>query len=229
MRDLVPGVRDVQLGGVSRTGPTMYVAAFLVDVERPTLVDTGWADTTTDLLAALDDAGVVPERVVLTHDGRDHYGGLDAVMAAFDPELVVPADETALRDAIDHEPDRYVADGDAVGPMEVYVLPGHSAALASLYLPDERTLIAADALDGSDRRGLPAGYLLPPPPAYNDHPAVVEDHLLRLLELDLDSVLVSHGSHVLGDAGAKLERLLRFQPQYEEPGGVVGTHPSAAD
>lgn len=228
MRELVPGVADVQLGGVSRTGPTMYVAVFVVDGGRTTLVDTGWPDTGDDLLAALEAAAVVPERVFLTHDGRDHYGGLDTVMAAFDPELVVPTAETTLHEAIDHEPDRFVEDGDSVGSMEVVVLPGHSPAPASLYLPDRRTLIAADVLDGSDRRGLPGGYLLPPPASYNDDHAVVEENLGRLLEYDIDSVLVFHGSHVLGDAGDKLERLLRFQPHYQAPGGVVGSHPGSA-
>jgi len=226
MRDLVPGVSDVQLGGVSRTGPTMYAAAFVVQDDVTTLVDTGWPDTGDALLAALDEADVVPERVFVTHDGRDHYGGLDAVMPRFEPELVVPAEETGLHEAIDFEPDRLVEDGERVGSMAVVVLPGHSPAPASLYLPDQRTLIAADALDGSDRRGLPAGWLLPPPASYNELPAVVEANLMRLLDFDIDSVLVFHGSHVLGDAGDKLERLLHPEPYFEVPGGVVGTHPS---
>lgn len=227
MRELVPGVSDVQLGGVSRTGPTMYVAVFVLEDDRTTLVDTGWPDTDAELLAALEANDVVPQRVFLTHDGRDHYGGLDAVMDRYEPELVVPAAETALHETIDHDPDRLVEDGDTIGDVEVVVLPGHSTAPASLYLPAERTLIAADALDGSDRRGLPAGYLLPPPASYNDDHSVVEENLDRLLEYDVDSVLVFHGSHVLGDAGEKLERLLHPEPYYEVPGGVVGEHPGA--
>lgn len=229
MRELLPGVFDTQLGGVSRHGQLMYASAFAVETwtasEEPTdttLVDTGWPDTTDELLAALDDAGIEPDRVFVTHDGHDHFGGLDAVMERFDPELVVPGEEAALLDAIDHEPDRLVADGDRVAGMEVLILPGHSRAPASLYLPERRALIAADSLDGSDRRGLPPGYLLPPPAKYNDDHAVVEDSLERLLAYDIESVLVFHGSHVLSGAGEKLERLLNFKEQYQEPAGVSG-------
>jgi glyoxylase-like metal-dependent hydrolase (beta-lactamase superfamily II) len=225
VRELVPDVSDVQLGGVSRHGQLMYAAAFVDTREGTTLVDTGWPDTTDELLAALEDADHVPDRVVLTHDGHDHYGGLDAVMDRYDPELVAPAAETTLHEAIDYEPDRLLEDGDRVAGMEAVVLPGHSPAPMSLYLSDRKTLIAADALDGSDRRGLPAGYLLPGPGLYNeDHDAAAES-LQRLLEYDLDSVLVFHGSHVLGDAGEKLDRLLEFKEYYQEPGGVVGEHP----
>lgn len=225
MRELVPDVYDVQLGGVSRHGQLMYTAAFVDGRAGTTLIDTGWPDTTDDLLSALEDADRVPDRVVLTHEGHDHYGGIDAVMERYDPELVVPAAETTLHEAIDYEPDRLLEDGDAVAGMEAVILPGHSPAPMSLYLPDRRTLIAADAVDGADRRGLPAGYLLPGPGLYNeDHDAAAES-LQRLLEYDVDSVLVFHGSHVLGDAGEKLDRLLRFKEYYQEPGGVVGEHP----
>lgn len=225
MRELVLGVRDTQLCGVSRNGQPMYVSAFVVEGERTTLVDTGWPDTTDELLAALDDEGVTPERVFITHNGHDHFGGLDAVMDRYRPELVVPAAEDRLQEAIGHEPDRLVTDGDRVGDMEVLVLPGHTPAPASLYIPEQRTLIAADALDGSDRRGLPPGYLLPPPAAYNaDHDAV-EESLRRLLKYEIDSALVFHGSHVLGDAGEKLTHLLQFKDHYQEPAGVVGDHP----
>ena len=229
MRDLLPGVRDVQLPGTTRVGTTLYVAAFVVETDVTTLVDTGWADSADRLLETLEADAVVPERVFLTHDGRDHYGGLDAVMERYDPELVAPAAETALHDAIDHDLDRLVEDGETVGDLEVVVLPGHSPAPASLYLPAERTFIAADVLDGSDRRGLPPGWLLPPPASYNDLHPVLEENLLALLELDIESVLVCHGSHVLGDAGEKLERLLRPEPGFQVPGGVVGSHPGGRD
>lgn len=230
MRELVPGVLDTQLGGVSRQGQIMYASAFAVthpDADEITLVDTGWPDTTDDLLAALEGEGVEPDRLFVTHDGHDHFGGVDAVMERYDPELVVPAAETSLCDALAHEPDRYVEDGDALAGMEVLVLPGHTEAPASLYLPERRTLIAADSLDGSDRRGLDPGYLLPPPAAYNADHTAAEESLERLLEYDIDSVLVFHGSHVLGDAGEKLERLLRFKEYYQEPAGVVGEHPES--
>lgn len=226
MRKLVPDVYDTQLGGISRHGQLMYTAAFVDTRNGTTLIDTGWPDTTDDLLAALEGVDYVPDRVVLTHEGHDHYGGIDAVMDRYDPELVVPAAEETLHAAIDYEPDRLLEDGDHVAGLEAVVLPGHSPAPMSLYLPERRTLIAADAVDGSDRRGLPAGYLLPAPGLYNENHDAAAESLQRLLEYDIDSVLVFHGSHVLGDAGEKIDRLLRFKEHYQEPGGVVGEHPN---
>lgn len=221
MRELIPGVSDVQLRGTARGGQPLWVSAFLVDGERETLVDTGWRETADELVAALDDAGARPERVFLTHDGRDHYGGLDRVMERFEPELVAPGAEAGLLDAIDHEPDRLVDDGDRVGGMEAVVLPGHTPAPASLYLPGQRALIAGDVLDGSDRRGLPPGFLLPPPVRYNEDHEAAEENVSRLLEYDLDSVLVFHGSHVIGGAGERLDRLVRTADRFQEPAGVV--------
>ena len=226
MRNLLPDVFDVQLGGRSRHGQVMYTAAFVDTRRGTTLIDTGWPDTTDALLSALEEADFVPDRLILTHEGHDHYGGIDAVMDRYDPELVVPEPSTTLRAAIDHEPDVLVADGEIVAGMEAVILPGHSLAPMSLYLHDRRTLIAADVIDGADRRGLPAGYLLPSAGQYNDDPAAAVESLPRVLEYDIDSVLVFHGSHVLGDAGRKLERLLAFRDHYQEPGGVVGEHPT---
>jgi glyoxylase-like metal-dependent hydrolase (beta-lactamase superfamily II) len=225
VRELVTDLYDVQLGGISRHGQLMYTAAFLDTRDGTTLIDTGWPDTTEELLTALEDADTVPDRVILTHEGHDHYGGIDAVMNRYDPELVVPAGEETLQEAIDHNPDRLLADGDRIAGMEAVVLPGHSPAPMSLYLPDRRTFISADALDGADRQGLPAGFLLPGPGLYNEDHDRAAESLQRLLEYDIDSVLVFHGSHVLGDAGEKIDRLLRFKEHYQQPGGVVGEHP----
>jgi glyoxylase-like metal-dependent hydrolase (beta-lactamase superfamily II) len=225
VRELVPDVYDTQLGGVSRHGQLMYTAAFLDTRNGTTLIDTGWPDTTEELLTALEEANRVPDRVVLTHNGHDHFGGIDAVIERYGPELIVPAAEETLREAIDHDPDRLLADGDRVAGLEAVVLPGHSLAPMSLYLPDRQTFISADALDGADRRGLPAGYLLPGPGLYNEDHDLAAESLQRLLEYEIDSVLVFHGSHVLGDAGEKIDRLLRFKEHYQEPGGVVGEHP----
>lgn len=221
MRELLPGIYDFQLAGTSSGGQTMYVSVFYVEGPTNTLIDTGWSDTTDDLIEQLTAAGVDVDRVFLTHFGRDHYGGLDRVMDEYAPELVVPGDETELVETIDHDPDELVYDGDTVDGMEVITLPGHTPAPASLYFPEHEALIAADVLDGSDRRGLPAGYLTPPPVRFNRDHAAAEESLARLLEYPIDSVLVFHGSHVVGGAGEKLDRLVNLADHFVEPAGVV--------
>lgn len=221
LRELVEGVYDVQLGGTTRDGRTMYVGAFVLTNGPTTLVDTGWPDTTDELLSALADGVDELDRVFVTHDGHDHWGGLDAVCDRYDPQVFVPA-ETDLPATLNTDPDVRFADGDTfAGGVEVVRTPGHTTAASSLYLRDQRALIAADSLDGSDRRGLPPGYLLPPPARYNDDHEAAETNLERLLEYDIDSVFVFHGSHVVGDAGEKLERLVAFKDHYQRPSGVV--------
>lgn len=211
MRELADGVFDIELE---------YVRVFVLE-DRPagttTLVDTGF-DRTADLLVeTLRDAVGDVDRVILTHAGGDHYGGLDAVMDAFDPQLLAAADETELLEAIDHEPDVTFAHGDVLeGDVEVVQVPGHSVCPSALLLRDLGALISGDVLDGADRRGLPEGYLLPPPETFNHDHAAAERNLATLLDYDFDAVFVFHGSHVFSDAKGKLERYLDFKDHYRQ-------------
>jgi glyoxylase-like metal-dependent hydrolase (beta-lactamase superfamily II) len=92
-------------------------------------------------------------------------------------------------------------------------LPGGVAALATarsneivLYLPAYRTLVAGDVILGGDE-----GLLLCPDSWLPD--GVGQDELRAslqpLLALPVEHVLASHGTPVLGDGAAALERLLR--------------------
>lgn len=211
MRQLVDGVYDIELE---------YVRVFVLEdrpAGRTTLVDTGFDRTADHLVDTLEGAVGTVDRVIITHDGGDHYGGLDAVMGAFDPELLVAADETGVLDAIGHEPDATFGHGDVLeGDIEVIQVPGHSVCPSALLLRDVGALISADVLDGADRRGLPAGYLLAPPETFNHDHAAAERNLATLLDYDFDTVLVFHGSHVMEDAKAKLDRYLNFKDHYRQ-------------
>ena len=73
--------------------------AYLVPGEAPTLVDAGTMPGVADVVADhVDDL----DRVVLTHQHRDHVGELDAVLDRFDARLLAAADhprrDVALRD-----------------------------------------------------------------------------------------------------------------------------------
>lgn len=211
MRQLADGVYDIQLE---------YARVFVLE-DRPagstTLVDTGFERTADYLVETLRDEVGSVDRVILTHDGGDHYGGLDAVMDAFDPQLCASPNETELVAAIDHEPDVAFDDGDVLeGDIEVIQVPGHSICPSALLLRDAGALISGDTLDGADRRGLPEGYLLPPPETFNHDHQAAEANLERLLDYDFDAVYVFHGSHVLDDAKAKLERYLEFKSHYRQ-------------
>lgn len=211
MRQLADGVYDVQLE---------YVRVFVLeDMPRgtTTLVDTGFDRTADYLVESLREEVGDVDRVILTHDGGDHYGGLDRVMGAFDPELYAAAGEADLLEAIDHEPDVRFSDGDVLdGNVEVIQVPGHSPCPSALLLRDVGALISGDVLDGADRRGLPAGYLLPPPETFNHDHAAAERNLEALLSYDFDAVFVFHGSHVMEDAKGELDRYLNFKEHYRQ-------------
>jgi len=211
MRELADGVFDIELE---------YVRVFVLE-DRPagttTLVDTGFDRTGDVLVETLREAVGTVDRVILTHAGGDHHGGLNDVMDAFDPQLLAAADETPLLDAIDHEPDVAFEHGDVLeGDIEVVQVPGHSVCPSALLLRDLGALISADVLDGADRRGLPEGYLLPPPELFNHDHAAAERNLETLLDYDFDTVFVFHGTHVFTDARGKLERYLDFKGHYRQ-------------
>ena len=211
VRQIDTDVYDIQLE---------YVRTFVIDGTPDgvlTLVDTGFERTADELVSIVQREFGGVDRLILTHEGGDHYGGLDRVMEAFDPELYVAADETDLRDAIEYDPDVLYEDGDVLeGGIEVIQIPGHTPAPSALLLQDENALISGDVLDGADRRGLPAGYLLPPPETFNHDHAAAERNLDKLLDYEFDEIFVFHGSHVTDDAKSKLEQYLNFRDHYRQ-------------
>ena len=183
------------------------IRAYLVDRGTSTLFDAGLEGTTDALLDGIEAVGVEPDRVVITHGDPDHVGGFDAVCTAYDVETWVP-EETAL-DA-ERDPDRRYGHGDAIGRYEAVHVPGHTPGSSALVDEDAGLLVAGDALVGADWRGLPAGYLLPPPKHYTEDQDAAEENLDRLLEYEFDAALVYHGSSVTDGARERLDRFLNF-------------------
>lgn len=176
---------------------------------RITLVDTAFEENGAELVRTIREEFGRVDRVVLTHGDHGHHGGLDHVMEAFAPELAAAAGESKLYEAIDHDPDVRFEDGDVLaGNIRVIQVSGHTEATSALLLEDRGILISGDALDGSDRAGLPAGYLLPPPALFNDDHAAAELNLYDLLQYDFEAVLVFHGSNVFENPKGKLDDFL---------------------
>jgi glyoxylase-like metal-dependent hydrolase (beta-lactamase superfamily II) len=102
--------------------------AYLVRGERPVLVDAGQMPGVVDVIREhVDDLAAV----VLTHQHGDHVGELDAVLDAFDADLVAYGDHPRRTDPL--------ADGDAVAMgddrFEVVYTPGHADDHVSLVGP----------------------------------------------------------------------------------------------
>ncbi|WP_224447760.1 MBL fold metallo-hydrolase [Haloprofundus salilacus] len=205
--ELLSGVYDITV----MEGTDRRLRAYLFDDPAPTLVDTGLESTTDRLFAELDDLGVEPERVVVTHGDGDHVGGLASVVDRFDPEVFVPEQtELGSVDGVEDGGVTRYGHGDEIGPFEAVHVPGHEPDNHALVDADREIVVAGDAVSGSDQRGLPEGYLILPPAVFSDDLNEAEESLERLLEYEFDAVLVFHGSSVLEGAKEKLDRFVNF-------------------
>lgn len=180
-----------------------------VPTGKTTLVDTGFEEDAPELIDTLRSEFGGIDRVIITHGDHGHHGGLGHVMEAFDPEFLAADNEEKLHEAIDYEPDVRFQNGDVLdGNIRVIQVPGHTPATSALLMEDRGILISGDALDGADRAGLPAGYLLPPPALFNWNHEAAELNLYDLLQYEFDTLLVFHGSNVFENPRQKLDNFL---------------------
>ncbi len=93
-----------------------------------------------------------------------------------------------------------VADGDAIGPLQVLHVPGHSPGHLAFYWPERRTLIAGDAIATWPT-------LAPGWPSFNLNPTQERASLRRMAALDLDAIGVGHGEPIVRDAAETLHRV----------------------
>lgn len=201
--EIFPQVFDI----TCREIPGRRYRAFLVDDPIPTLFDTGFAETMDRLFAGIDEIGVEPERLVITHGHADHTEGFDQVVERYGVETWVPED-THL--ASTHSPDHRFGDGARIGPFEAVHVPGHAPG-NSAFIDEARSLaILGDIVFESSLRGLPAGYPVLPPAIYSDDLNAAEENLERVLPYEFETGLVYHGKSRIENARTKLERFVDF-------------------
>jgi hydroxyacylglutathione hydrolase len=205
--EITDGVYDI----TAREEPSgKRYRVFLFTEGTPTLVDTGLPDSVETVVAGIEEVGVEPERLIVTHGDGDHVGGFDGIVEAFDPETWVPEATDAGVEA-DH---RY-GDGDRIGRFVAVHAPGHEPDNHALIDEDAGIAVMGDAISGADQRGLPAGNFHLPPAVYSQDLNQAEESLERLLEYEFDVALVFHGSSVTEDAHAKLDRYVNFPEKPE--------------
>ncbi len=154
---------------------------FLVTGDRTALVDVG---NEFDIVDAVQERVDDLDAVVLTHTHYDHVANLDAVVDAFDPEVV------AYDDSFDGV-DGALGDGDTVriGDDNYLALhtPGHKDDHLCLYSEDAGILFAGDLVfvNGSfGRTDLDEG-----------HRPTLVDSIQRVLEVTDDELRVMHTGH----------------------------------
>jgi hydroxyacylglutathione hydrolase len=155
------------------------------------------------ILAAIEETGVTPEKIVLTHGHIDHAGGAAELKERLGVPIEGPhRDDKLLLDRLDESgrgygiaarpvtPDRWLEEGDelAIGELAFDVLhcPGHSPGSVVFISRDQPFAIVGDVLfRGSiGRTDLPRG----------DHAALIRAIKEKLLPLGDDiAFLCGHG------------------------------------
>lgn len=192
-------------------GRTVSITPTAVETDHGlVLVDAGPEPATDRLATALADVGFDlddVERVILTHHDADHAGGLaplrdctDVTIGAHPAEIPhVNGDEMPVKGPDDDryppvEIDQELTDGEEfstrAGPLRVVETPGHTAGHISLSLPDERLLLAGDALVADEDDPLSG-----PKSAYTVDEERAADSVATLADLDVEHVICHHGGY----------------------------------
>lgn len=198
--EIIPDVYDIT---VRRQWGRRY-RCYLIDGDAPTLVDTCHDEDHPKrlLLDGLEELGIEPERLFITHGDGDHIGGFDDVVERFDVETWVPDETTA---DLEHEPDNRYRDGDRLGGFRAIHVPGHEDDSYALVSEERGFAVLGDTVVGADVRGLPAGYLVVHGEGSTHDVRAAERNLTRLTDFDFEVGLVYHGSSVLEGASEKIE------------------------
>lgn len=207
----------VETGGDERT----FTPTAVETADGLVLCDVGLPGRIGDLEAALEAEGLSlsdVHLVVVTHHDGDHAGCLAEVRERTGATVLAHRAEAPYVDgrklplkgdgeryppaAVDVEAIDGVCVRTAAGPLEVVETFGHTPGHCSLYLPDEKLLVAADALtsDGETLHGPPEGYTL------DEERAMAS--VGRLGELDVEHTVCYHGGYV--EAGT--ERIRELAP-----------------
>ena len=180
------------------------------------LVDSGPESEWAGLAEFLEGQDGV-DRLFLSHAHGDHVGNAERVIEEYNPEVFIPENESFDQIDLSEAAVTEVTDaGEVVDGVRAIEVPGHTEGICALHLPQKELLLCTDVLDGADRRGLPAGFLLPPPAMYNWDSEAAETNLEKLLELSFDTAVVTHGTNVTEDPRMKLEKYIDFPNHYRQ-------------
>lgn len=227
VNEIRPDVYDITWQGPDE-GPEIMqgyrLRTFLFDFDddKPTLIDTCKSARVDTLFDCIDHIGVEPQRLIITHNHPDHVEAFDDVVERYGVETWVPEEDELTsvdRLSVRSPADNLYTHGESIGRFTAVHVPGHTPGNSVVIEEEQGIAVMGDTMSGSDRRGLPKGYLIQPPQSTHvNRPAQAvvdaEENLVRLLDYEFDTALVFHGSSVMRDASAKLDRYLNYERNY---------------
>jgi glyoxylase-like metal-dependent hydrolase (beta-lactamase superfamily II) len=156
-----------------------------------------------DSLAEIAKVGVA--KTLLTN--RNHSRAANAIRSHTGARtLIHPADAAHARNQ-GAEIDGELSVGEKIGPLTTVGVPGKSPGEVALYWPERRILIVGDAVIGNPpgRCGLLREKVM-------DDPAGLRRSVVKLLDLEFDTLLFGDGASILHDAKQRLEELVATFP-----------------
>jgi len=187
-----------------------FVSAYvLVRSGEAAVVDTGVAGSADEIEVALASLGLdwgAVGHVILTHSHGDHAGSVADVLT-----LATAATGYAggndIPDIASPRPLVAVEDGDTVFGLRIVATPGHTPGHVSVFDAPGRLLVAGDALNGTDAMGGEPGGVAGANPEFTADLVTADASVLKLAELDIDTIVFGHGEPVVGGAGEELAQL----------------------
>jgi glyoxylase-like metal-dependent hydrolase (beta-lactamase superfamily II) len=187
---------------------TSDVRCFVVPhADGAVLVDTGPPGNAATIEAVLSRAAASwsdVSDIVLTHSHLDHVGSLAEVVALARSATLWAGSHDAREigrgvEAVTHP----LADGDEVRDLTVVETPGHTPGHISMLHEAASLLLIGDLVGSMD------GRLTLGPPQFTANPAGRDASLARVLGLDVDRILFSHGAEIAEPRAAIREILIR--------------------
>ena len=203
-----PVVTQVQVppGMIGPEPVSFEVRCFVVaDTGGVVLVDTCTPGSSEAIGVALAKVGAAwsdVTDVVLTHSHFDHTGGLtESAELASGATVWAGAQDAPEIPTVGGRAVRPLAEGDRVGNMRVLHTPGHTPGHVSLLHEGASILFIGDLVGSAD------GALSFGPSAFTADPALSRQSLQRIVDLQPDRILFSHGGEV-SDPGAAIRQIL---------------------
>lgn len=193
--------------------PDEPIGCHVIDGDHTILFGTGYALSTEKLLTALDEFPSI-DVVIIEHGDSDHYGALPGIRATYDDvSVAIPQDDQVHLLRI-HEtpPDVLLNNGDEQWGLNAITIRGHTYGNMAFLDTTRDVLIAGDTLVRSTSDIAPdepwSGPLAPPAERFNQNTQRARENLVKLADYSFDSILLTHGDDLIGNAKDAFGKLL---------------------